>query len=133
MGSGHSIPIGEGEVGPPRSGFVLRLCIRKADEAWGEAALGHGLADTRFCRTRTAELTVTAGRWFLSVGYPYPALHDRRSRGWSPARVAGIEGPRSEAGAGPPGPPATPIACGSPESVAAPDESFRTGDQPVET
>ena len=50
MGPGHSIPIGEGEVGPPRSGFVLRLCIRKADEARGEAALGHGLADTRFCR-----------------------------------------------------------------------------------
>jgi hypothetical protein len=50
MGPGHSIPIGEGEVGPPQSGFVLRLCIRKADEARGEAALGHGLADTRFCR-----------------------------------------------------------------------------------
>ena len=43
MGSGHSIPIGEGEVGPPRSGFVLRLCIRKADEAWGEAALATAL------------------------------------------------------------------------------------------
>jgi hypothetical protein len=50
LGSGHSIPIGEGAVGPPRSGFVLRLCIRKADEAWGEAMLGHGLADTRFCK-----------------------------------------------------------------------------------
>src|SRR5207253_1264519 len=34
-------------------GFVLRLCIRKADEAWGETALCHGLADTRFCRTRS--------------------------------------------------------------------------------
>src|SRR5262245_55327004 len=45
-----------GEVGPPRSGFVLRLCFRKADKAWGEAALGHGLADTRFCRARTAQL-----------------------------------------------------------------------------
>jgi hypothetical protein len=55
MGSGHSIPIGEGEIGPPRSGFVLRLCIRKADEAWGEAARDDGLADTRFCRSRTAE------------------------------------------------------------------------------
>jgi hypothetical protein len=51
-GRGHSIPRGEGAVGPPRSGFVLRLCIRKADEVWGEAALGHGLADTRFCRSR---------------------------------------------------------------------------------
>jgi hypothetical protein len=52
MGSGHSIPIGEGEgeVGPPRSGFVLRLCIRMADEAWGEAARNDGLADTRFFR-----------------------------------------------------------------------------------
>src|SRR5512135_1007053 len=50
----HSIPIGEGAVGPPRSGFVLRLCIRKADGAWGEAALGHGLADTRFCKRRIA-------------------------------------------------------------------------------
>src|SRR5262249_28996004 len=29
------------------------LCIRKADEAWENAALGHGLADTRFCRRRT--------------------------------------------------------------------------------
>jgi hypothetical protein len=53
MGPGHPIPIGEGEVGPPRSGFVLRLCIRKADGARGEAALGHGPADTRFCRTRS--------------------------------------------------------------------------------
>ncbi len=53
MGSDHSILIGEPAVGPPRSGFVLRLCIRKADEAWGEAALDDGLADTRFCRTRT--------------------------------------------------------------------------------
>src|SRR4051812_6319042 len=64
MGPGHSIPIGDGEVGPPRSGFVLRLCIRKADEAWGEAALGHGLADTRFCRRRTAEWTdIGRYRW----------------------------------------------------------------------
>src|SRR4051794_5054903 len=39
MGRGDSIPIVEGEIGPPRSGFVLRLCIRKADEAWGEASL----------------------------------------------------------------------------------------------
>jgi hypothetical protein len=52
MGSGDSIPIGERAVGPPRSGFVLRLCIRKADEARGEAALDDGLADTRFCRER---------------------------------------------------------------------------------
>src|SRR3954469_6037771 len=29
-------------------GFVLRGCIRKAGGARGEAALGHGLADTRF-------------------------------------------------------------------------------------
>src|SRR5262249_41354196 len=29
--------------------------IRKADEAWGEAALDHGLADPRFCRMRSAE------------------------------------------------------------------------------
>src|SRR5262245_17780421 len=55
VGSGHSIPIGQPEVGPPRSGFVLRLCIRKADEAGDEAAPGHGLADTRFCRTRTCD------------------------------------------------------------------------------
>ncbi len=33
LGSGHSIPIGEPAVGPPRSGFVLRGCIRKADGA----------------------------------------------------------------------------------------------------
>jgi hypothetical protein len=31
LGSSHSIPIGDGAVGPPRSGFVLRVCIRKAD------------------------------------------------------------------------------------------------------
>jgi hypothetical protein len=31
--SGYSIPISEGAVGPPRSGFVLRGCIRKADGA----------------------------------------------------------------------------------------------------
>lgn len=53
MGWGDSIPIVEGEIGPPRSGFVLRLCIRKADGAWGEAARDDGLADTRFCRRRT--------------------------------------------------------------------------------
>jgi len=47
---GDSIPIVEGEIGPPRSGFVHRLCIRKADGAWGEAARNDGLADTRFCR-----------------------------------------------------------------------------------
>src|SRR5262249_49806598 len=33
-------------------GFVLRGCIRKAGGARGEAALGHGLADTRFFRLR---------------------------------------------------------------------------------
>ena len=53
LGSSHSISIGDGAVGPPRSGFVLRDCIRKADVAWGEAALGHGLADTRFCKRRS--------------------------------------------------------------------------------
>jgi hypothetical protein len=53
MGWGHSIPIGEGEIGPPRIGFVLGLCIRKADEAWGEAARDDGLADTRFCNPRS--------------------------------------------------------------------------------
>jgi hypothetical protein len=31
-GRGQST-LGDGAVGPPRSGFVLRLCIRKADEA----------------------------------------------------------------------------------------------------
>ena len=36
-------------------GFVLRGCTRKADEAWARAALGHGLADTRFCRKRTGQ------------------------------------------------------------------------------
>jgi len=47
-GSSHSISIGRGAVGPPRSGFVLRVCIRKADGARVKAALTHGLADTRF-------------------------------------------------------------------------------------
>jgi hypothetical protein len=36
LGSSHSISIGDGAVSPPRSGFVLRLCIRKADGAWGK-------------------------------------------------------------------------------------------------
>jgi hypothetical protein len=31
--SGHTIPIGFGAVGAPRSGIVLHNCIRKADEA----------------------------------------------------------------------------------------------------
>ena len=35
-------------VAGPRPRFVLRLCIRKAGEACGEAALGDGPADTRF-------------------------------------------------------------------------------------
>ena len=48
LGSSHSISIVDGAVGPPRSGFVLRLCIRKADEACVNAALHHGLAYTRF-------------------------------------------------------------------------------------
>ena len=56
MGWGDSIPIVEGEIGPPRSGFVHRLCIRKADEAWGEAARDDGLADTRFCNPRSRGL-----------------------------------------------------------------------------
>jgi hypothetical protein len=36
VGSSHSIPRGDGAVGPPRSGFVLRLRVRKADEAGGK-------------------------------------------------------------------------------------------------
>jgi hypothetical protein len=39
--------------GRARRGFVLRRCIRKADEAWDEAGLVDGLADTRFFRRRT--------------------------------------------------------------------------------
>jgi hypothetical protein len=60
LGSSHSISIGDGAAGPPRSGFVLRLCIRKADEACVEAALHHGLAYTRFWFSRT--LDDAAGR-----------------------------------------------------------------------
>ena len=33
LGPSHSISIGDGAVGPPRNGFVLRLCIRKPDGA----------------------------------------------------------------------------------------------------
>jgi hypothetical protein len=66
-GVGRFNPHRQGAVGPPRSGFVLRLCIRKADGARGEAALGYGLADTRFCRTRIAEPAVTRGSWLLPV------------------------------------------------------------------
>ena len=71
MGRRDSIPIVEGEIGPPRSGFVLRLCIRKADEAWGEAALGHGLADTRFCRTRSRHSQVA-----VAEASPSQAIND---------------------------------------------------------
>ena len=39
-------------VAGPRPRFVLRLCIRKAGEARGEAALGDGPADTRFFNPR---------------------------------------------------------------------------------
>jgi hypothetical protein len=46
--SSHSISIGDGAVSPPRSGFVLRCCIRKANGASLVAALADGLADTRF-------------------------------------------------------------------------------------
>jgi hypothetical protein len=53
--SSHSIPIGDGAVGPPRSGFVLCLCVRQADEARGEAALHHGLADPRSCGKRAVD------------------------------------------------------------------------------
>jgi hypothetical protein len=50
LGPSHSNPIGDGAVGPRRSGLVLRLWIRKADGAWGGLALVDGLADTRFSR-----------------------------------------------------------------------------------
>ena len=49
-GSSHSISIGDGAIGPPRIGFILRLCIRKADEDWGEAAPVYGLAAAGFSR-----------------------------------------------------------------------------------
>jgi len=78
---GDSIPIVEGEIGPPRSGFVHRLCIRKADGAWGEAARDDGPADTRFCRTRISELADTGGRWFLSGCYRKIGTADLRNRG----------------------------------------------------
>ena len=47
------------------SGFVLRLYIQKADEVWGKATLGHGLADTRvFTRSTVVDRSrlVTPGR-----------------------------------------------------------------------
>ena len=62
MGWSDSIPIVEGEIGPPRSGFVHRLCIRKADEVWGEAApttalriqdSAEGAFDTEHCHRLT--------------------------------------------------------------------------------
>ena len=69
--SSHSISIGDGAVGPPRSGFVLRVCIRKADQACVKAALHHGLAFTRFCKRRREEpqiersvVTWTRWRWW---------------------------------------------------------------------
>src|SRR5208337_3782482 len=54
LGSSHSISIGDGAVGPPRSGFVLRSCVRKADPACVQATLADGLADTRFSREKDA-------------------------------------------------------------------------------
>ncbi len=52
-----------------RRGFVLRACIRRADEVRVEATLVDGPADTTFFRRRTSELTITTDRWFLSVCY----------------------------------------------------------------
>ena len=46
LGLSHSISIGDGAVSPPRSGFVLRCCIRKANGALAQAVLADGLADT---------------------------------------------------------------------------------------
>ena len=54
MGRVDSIPIVEGEIGPPQSGLVHCLCTRKADDAWGEAARDDGLADTRFSNQDSA-------------------------------------------------------------------------------
>jgi hypothetical protein len=64
-----SIPIVEGEIGPPRSGFVHRLCIRKADGAWGEAARDDGPADTRFCRERSRSPQSSNAKPQLTLDY----------------------------------------------------------------
>jgi hypothetical protein len=64
----HSISIGDGAVGPPRSGFVLRLCIRKADEVCVNDALHHGLAYTRFCKLRTYSRAVPQPLWDIPLG-----------------------------------------------------------------
>jgi hypothetical protein len=82
----------------PRSGFVLRLCIRKADEAWGKAALTEGLADTRFCIRRSGHGEHLEGRPPVSadrcpLGIPDPAAGAGASRlrhvRWPRLREAG--------------------------------------------
>jgi hypothetical protein len=81
LGSGHSIPIGEPAVGPPRSGFVLRACIRKAGGACVEAALVDGLADTTFFKRRIAA-TSAFGR--ISTNRPgFPPIPPVRGQGSS--------------------------------------------------
>jgi sugar lactone lactonase YvrE len=59
---------GEIPLGDREGTSFEECCIRKAGGAWGEAALGHGLADTRFCRT--SELKITIGHRFLSARSP---------------------------------------------------------------
>lgn len=69
LGSSHSILIGDGAVVPPRSGFVLRLCIRKAD--------GVGV---RPCSTTALRIQASAERLPLAVGFcPFEIPHPCRS------------------------------------------------------
>src|SRR5262245_44705841 len=45
---GHSIPIGDGAVGPSRSGFVQQGCTRTAETACDEARVCGGPSGTTF-------------------------------------------------------------------------------------
>ena len=100
LGSSHSISIGDGAVGPPRSGFVLRLCIRKADGACLKAALHNGLAYTRFCRSRTAEPADIGGGWFLSGRHPKAGMMPVRSRSVPQCATAAKRLPHRQSRAG---------------------------------
>jgi hypothetical protein len=64
--------IGRSREAPPYPHH--RLCIRKADEVWGKAARDDSLADTRFCRIRTAVTEKLVGEVVVCGGLSSPGV-----------------------------------------------------------